>query len=221
MSLQEKNAEILALINESEESGLSETVRILYKEYLKTAPSDEAAVYLKSFYENYETAVFNGSIKNNDRSEDADLVDQSDSAKQTAFRIITNLAEESLEEDDFYKKLWSNFSNTAIFATEQEIISAIKFGTVSPLIPYFMVPEIESMDPERYSEITHKLFRQIQRIRFAIYGKYSQRTQFAEFLLKELDGIDDFESKLVLISQSLAIFENFGRIKERMENSNN
>ena len=110
--------------------------------------------------------------------------------------------------DDFYKSLWNMYCT--MFQTEKEKAFAFYCTVSNKAIPYQYMGKPLSMGNERFRELTEQNKISIAKIKYINRSRYGQRTERASLLLNCLEEIDDYESKVVVLSHALSILGHQG-----------
>ena len=106
--------------------------------------------------------------------------------------------------EKFYEILWASFCSN--FTTRKEKAFAFYYTLIDPIIPYQYLGKTLTMSNEQFKEISKKNEFFIDNIRYIIKSGYTQRTERASLLLNCLDKIGDYESKVVVLSHAITIF---------------
>lgn len=109
-----------------------------------------------------------------------------------------------IEPNDFYRTLWSAFCNN--FKTEKEKAFALYYTLIDKSIPYRYLGTPISMSNERYSQLAKNNVSAIDQIKYILRSGYTQRTEIASLILNCLNGINDFESRSVVMSHALEMY---------------
>ncbi|MBQ4517684.1 MAG: hypothetical protein II997_03755 [Clostridia bacterium] len=109
-----------------------------------------------------------------------------------------------IEEKNFYKTLWESYCTN--FSTIKERAFAFFYTIIDNSIPYVYLGKPLSMSDQRFKDLLDKNKANIEKIKFILKSSYSQRTERASLLLNCLNEIDDYESKVVVLSKAISLF---------------
>lgn len=121
-------------------------------------------------------------------------------------KIIDNMINESVTEDEFYSRLWEFISGDSLFPSELEKICSIVALVLEPRIPYYELGQALQMDNDKYQEVSDSIDTEISRALFVLRCGYSQNTQVASQLYKIMKEIDDEEKRIVLLANVIGYF---------------
>ena len=127
--------------------------------------------------------------------------------KNTTSTILGNLIKANLEESEFYLSLWEAINGKAFFATDLDTVCAIIYLCNSSRIPYYKLDDGLKMENDEFSKIANDSFEYLQKMIFILSVGYEQRTEFASLLLKVLDEVNDYKTKVVLFANLISFCE--------------
>ena len=108
-----------------------------------------------------------------------------------------------IDAENFYKDLWEAYC--VMFPTEKGKAFAFAYTLQSEVIPYQYLGKPLSMGNEQFKELTEKNKANIDKIRYIRNSQYTQRTERASLLLDCINGIEDYESKVVVLAHALSL----------------
>lgn len=100
--------------------------------------------------------------------------------------------------DDFYASLNSQIIYNPLFADEKSRTFAMYWILVDRRIPYFQLDQGLKISNDEWQTISRKLTIEKQRIRFILASDFSQRSEEADLLLKEIDSREEQERVYLL-----------------------
>ena len=104
---------------------------------------------------------------------------------------------------DFYNSLWQSICHN--LTTLKEKAFAMYYTIIDKMIPYHYLGKPLSMTNEQYKDILQNNEMYIDRIKYIAKSNYSQRTEKASLLLNCLNEIENYEVKVVVLSQAITI----------------
>lgn len=116
---------------------------------------------------------------------------------------VEYLVSEHMQEEEFYRRLWSIIHDRTLFRDDQASMIAFMLVVRSPLLPYFYLPDGLQMGNEAFRDCMKKLDMQLKKVRFILECNYSQKTERASVLLSVLDETEDKAEKSVLMAKIL------------------
>lgn len=129
------------------------------------------------------------------------------SIKDTTNTILGNLIKANLEVSEFYLSLWEAINGKAFFATDLDTVCAIIYLCNSSRIPYYKLDDGLKMENDDFSRIAKDNFEYLQKMIFILSAGYEQRTEIASLLLKVLDEVNDYNTKVVLFANLISFCE--------------
>ena len=114
--------------------------------------------------------------------------------------------------EEFYQILWRSYCS--IFSSDKELAFAFYYTLIDKRIPYQYLGKPLSMENKRFMELIEANQENLQKIEYIRMSGYKQRTETASLLLHCLDGITDYESKVVVLAQALVALASKSRVKE-------
>ena len=155
---------------------------------------------------------------------------------ESEYDTIINLYEDSIEgilnsviktaiygiidEKSFYEVLCKKYRATV--ETDKELAIALELALKDDRIPFVYLGRPLSMEQEEYKERVDNNRASIKKIRYALETDYSQKTEVASAILNVLESISDYEDRVVVLSQLVAIMSNakIAALKEMLEKLN-
>lgn len=139
-------------------------------------------------------------------------------------KIVDNLVSENLDEDKFYKELFTKICDDILFTEEIEIICAITALILNPKIPYFKLGKAVKMDNDKYQEISSNLHKEISKAYFVLQYGYAQKTELASQLYNIVKAQKEDEERIVLIANILGFYNSqmkilYDKLKEHLQNN--
>lgn len=138
---------------------------------------------------------------------------------QSEYETIVNIYEDSVEgilnsviktaiygiidEKSFYEVLCKKYRATV--ETDKELAVALELALKDDRIPFIYLGKPLSMEQEEYKERVDKNRTYIKKINYALEIDYSQKTEVASAILNVLQEIDNYEDRVVVLSQLVAI----------------
>lgn len=113
--------------------------------------------------------------------------------------MLGSVVQQNLPEDAFYEELWIAI-NSPFFRDPKAKAIALKAVLEDKRIPYYAIPDdATKMTNDEFKRIRKSLYKQQAKIRFLLSYKFSQKTEQADLILRELDSVTGNE-KLVLMA---------------------
>ena len=134
-------------------------------------------------------------------------LDKINAIKDTTNTILGNLIKANLEVSEFYLNLWKAISANAFFATDLDTVCAIIYLCNSSRIPYYKLDSGLKMENDEFAKIAKHNFEHLQKMIFILSAGYEQRTEIASLLLKVLDEVNDYNTKVVLFANLISFCE--------------
>ena len=139
-------------------------------------------------------------------------------------KIVDNLVSENLNEERFYKELFTKICDDILFTEEIEIICAITALILNPKIPYFKLGKAVKMDNDKYQEISSNLHKEISKSYFVLQYGYAQKTELASQLYNIVKAQKEDEERIVLIANILGFYDSqmkilYDKLKENIQNN--
>lgn len=98
---------------------------------------------------------------------------------------------------EFYHNLWAALLNGGIITSEKEFAFAIYYIIIDRKIPYFVLEHGLQMDEQRFENYMIEEKNTIAKIRFILNHKFSQKTEEASLIVRELIKLDSFEEQVI------------------------
>ena len=114
---------------------------------------------------------------------------------------------------DFYKKLWESYSTN--MPSLKELAFAFYYTVIDKKIPYIYIGIPLSMEQDKFKEIVKKNQDYLRKIEYIFNSSYNQKTEIASLILQCINGIEDYETKVVVLARAL----DMNVIKRKMGNS--
>lgn len=102
--------------------------------------------------------------------------------------MLAFVLKENQPEKDFYVSLWQVLHNP-VFHDEKARAFALYYVLIDRRIPYFRLDQGLKMSDEDWEAVARRLRRKRAKIRFILATSFSQRSEEADLLLKELDAV--------------------------------
>ena len=111
---------------------------------------------------------------------------------------------EVIKPENFYKAVWERYCIN--FTSLKEKAFAFYYTLLDDNIPYINIGKPLNMDNRKYKEVVEKNEENIKKIFNILFNSlYRQKTEVASLILKSINDIDDYESKVVVLSKALEI----------------
>ena len=125
-----------------------------------------------------------------------------------------------IDEKSFYEVLCKKYRATV--ETDKELAIALELALKDDRIPFVYLGRPLSMEQEEYKERVDNNRASIKKVRYALETDYSQKTEVASAILNVLESISDYEDRVVVLSQLVAIMSNAktAALKEMLEKLN-
>lgn len=108
----------------------------------------------------------------------------------------------------FYKELINDLQKN--FFDKKELAVAFERILRDSRIPFEYLGKTLTMDQDIYKKKIKKNKESIKKIMYALRIEYSQKTEQASVLLNIIEGIDDYDDKVVVFSQLIDIIQRTG-----------
>lgn len=106
-----------------------------------------------------------------------------------------------IKPEEFYKNVWESYCIN--FESLKERAFAFYYTLIDMKIPYTYIGKPLSMSNEKYREIIKNNEDSIEKVKYIFKVSYPQKTEIASLILKCIDDIDDYESKVVVLAKTL------------------
>lgn len=175
---------------------------VCYK-LISDAPENERGNLLQLFFDNYENEPDEKTLVLPTAIEEDDEYETVKHLLAPVTKAVNALLERKLPENEFYEQLWAYISASEDLRNDMERICSLIVINLSDYIPYFPISEDDmvSMEQNEYVESMEILKTNIKRMDRLIRCDFSQKTQQASLLLRELEQIPDFRLRTVYLSQ--------------------
>lgn len=188
-----------------------------YETYLENNPDAEKNLYIFCDNINYlppEKGTI--SVKNNVPPEEYRKAYEKN--KIIVNQLVENLQVKKESEQQFYKELWEQLKNPALFPTNVDRVAALIQFAEMDQIPYFQLGMEGEMSDEIYQSCTKAIIPQLKKALFAINCGYEQKTQLAEQLIQIASSLSDKDERRVFVAQIVAFYEHKVRkVVEKLE----
>ncbi len=104
---------------------------------------------------------------------------------------------------EFYDILWRSFINSGIVTNSEEYAFCIYFVVIDRKIPYYFLEPGLKMENEEYSNFIDQCQLSISKVRFILSNDFSQKTEEASLILRELQELGTFEEQTVVMTTIL------------------
>lgn len=101
---------------------------------------------------------------------------------------------------EFYDILWRSIINSGIVTKKEEFAFCIYYIVIDKKIPYYFLESGLKMENEEFSNYMDQCQLAISKVRFILNNNFSQKTEEASLLLKELQGLNTFEEQVVVMA---------------------
>lgn len=116
----------------------------------------------------------------------------------------------TLRPEEFYTNLWESYCVN--LSTLKERAFAFYYTLVDKRIPYIYIGKPMSMEQSRYQKLIEENKETLNRVAYIFKSAYSQKTEVASLILQCLDGIDDFEVKVIALIRAMELHSNNRKI---------
>jgi hypothetical protein len=110
-----------------------------------------------------------------------------------------------LEKEDFYDLLWKTVINTNFFNSIKERAFALYYMVIDRRLPYYPLEKGMLMEGQIFRKILKQNEETINRIKFILYLQFSQKTEEASLILKELVKLTSIEDQVIVLAAMLDI----------------
>lgn len=138
--------------------------------------------------------------------------------------MLKLLLDENPPEDQFYQALGDLLLNP-ILRDEKSRAFALYYFLIDKRLPYFHLESGLRMSDEDWRITNQRLSKQKTKIRFILATDFSQRSEKADLLLKELDAVERHEERVTLLGYivhesgdgvgRMALLQRLARISDR------
>lgn len=98
---------------------------------------------------------------------------------------------------EFYHDLWAAFINGGIITSEKEYAFAIYYIIIDRKIPYFALEPGLQMDNQRFENYMIENRDVIAKLRFILNHGFTQKTEEASLIVRELTKLDTYEEQVI------------------------
>ena len=117
--------------------------------------------------------------------------------------VLERLCQRNLSESDFYAELWEFISESGLFGTDDERVSALFCMLANSRLPYIQF-DISKMPDEVFDECRIKLSVKLRLLSQVARRSFSQRTQEAQAALKIIGDCETEDEKAVAMAMFLS-----------------
>lgn len=117
--------------------------------------------------------------------------------------ILNSLLKKSYIEQyssrQFYHNLWAALLNGGIITTDNEFAFAIYYIIIDRKIPYFTLEHGLQMDTQRFENYMSEKKYLIAKLRFILNHGFTQKTEEASLIVKELIRLGSYEEQVIAV----------------------
>lgn len=121
--------------------------------------------------------------------------------------------------EKFYDILWEKINEDILFENDKVKSFALFKLAQNPLIPYVQIEKPLSMDDEKFKNILEKNKNIIINIRHILALNFTQKTEFASLILKEIQKNKSFDEQCVILAIVLDDFAK-DKVMQMLGNTN-
>ena len=191
-----------------------EVAAYFYLNYLKTEEDEDLACNLFRHLISLDV-ISDGTQLVKEDIDDEEYTRLVNDYSGTIERIVDNMIEEKLPEEEFYKKLWLLISEDTVFTQDKDKICAIICLISNEKIPYYKLDDIQKIDESEFDALVDVYIESILKINFIVKTNREHLTDLSYRIIKLLDGIEDEKAKTVVLSQAFG--EYLQKIKALIE----
>ena len=141
---------------------------------------------------------------------------------RTEKRILQNLINANVSEDEFYEKLWNKLNDSDLFPNFEDKTALLLSLWLDTRIPYYQLGDSCSMENDEFKSTIDLLSPQIKKARFIVYSGKEQKTQRTSLLMDVADTITEYKEKVVFwsyIISMIAKIESRQTIEQTLEDT--
>lgn len=116
-------------------------------------------------------------------------------------QVLNSLLKKSYSEryssQQFYHNLWVAFVNSGIITSEKEYAFAIYYVIIDRKIPYFILEQGLQMDNQMFENYMIENRNVIAKLRFVLNHSFTQKTEEASLIVRELTKLETFEEQVI------------------------
>lgn len=116
-------------------------------------------------------------------------------------QVLNSLLKKSYSERyssrQFYHNLWAAFINGGIITLEKEYAFAIYYVIIDRKIPYFVLEQGLQMDNQMFENYMIENRDVIAKLRFILNHSFTQKTEEASLIVRELTKLETFEEQVI------------------------
>lgn len=121
--------------------------------------------------------------------------------------LIDTIVSDKPDVKAFYRQVWENVTNDALFKDEDRKICAFLCIWMNIKIPYFKLDSGITMAEEEFLDIVQCRKKDIQKIIYIINSEFSQKTERSSLIIDILSNCDTDKEKAVVLSQAFSALE--------------
>ena len=164
-------------------------------EFIQKHPKEQQGSYFSAFLSDIYFDTF--LIELSHSSSDELKCELPKDIPQLANRIIDNLVQKRLPEEDFYHALYEKMLDSSFLPDLNAQVSFLTSLWISPRIPYYQVEQGCTMDDDQFASINQRIEPYLRKAFFILSINIKQRTQRASLLMQLADQIKNEEERVV------------------------
>lgn len=111
--------------------------------------------------------------------------------------LLKKAYSETYSSRQFYHNLWAAFINGGIITSSKEFAFAIYYVIIDRKIPYFVLEQGLQMDNKMFENYMIENREVIAKLRFILNRSFTQKTEEASLLVRELTQLNTFEEQVI------------------------
>ena len=119
--------------------------------------------------------------------------------------LIDHVIRNGYSEKEYYEKFWKDLSFLMESANEVEKGICLYAFLLDKRTPYYSIQPGIRMTNEKYKAEIDKIISEIVKMRFVLNQNNRQKTETASQLLRIMDQLDSYESRVVFLSQLIGM----------------
>ena len=112
-------------------------------------------------------------------------------------RIMENLIQQKMTEDEFYQNLWGKICDSTLLPNKKAQTAFLACLWLDFRIPYYQVGQGCRMESEEFVRLRDQILPAIKKANFILSIPMEQKTQRASLLMELADGIKDERERTV------------------------
>lgn len=112
-------------------------------------------------------------------------------------RIMENLIQQKMTEDEFYQNLWGKICDSTLLPDKKAQTAFLVCLWFDFRIPYYQVGQGCRMEDEEFAQLCDQIWPTIKKAYFILSIPMAQKTQRASLLMELADGIEDERERIV------------------------